>query len=42
MTTRLKIAVGAYDRTFPLMAGLVNVDGVVAEFVTAPLEEIFA
>ncbi|MCX8231884.1 MAG: ABC transporter substrate-binding protein, partial [Alphaproteobacteria bacterium] len=42
LTTRLKIAVGAYDRTLPLMAGLVGVDDVVAEYVTAPLEEIFA
>lgn len=42
LTTRLSIAVGAYDRTLPLMAGLVGIDGVDAEYVTAPLEEIFA
>ena len=42
LTSRLKIAVGAYDRTLPLMAGLIGVDDVVAEYVTAPLEEIFA
>ena len=42
LTTRLKIAVGAYDRTLPLMAGLIGIDDVVAEYVTAPLEEIFA
>lgn len=42
LTAPLKIAVGAYDRTLPLMAGLVAVDGVATEFVTAPLEEIFA
>ena len=42
LTTRLKIAVGAYDRTLALMAGLIGIDDVVAEYVTAPLEEIFA
>ena len=42
LTTRLNIAVGAYDRTLPLMAGLVDIDNVVVEYVTAPLEEIFA
>ena len=39
---RLSIAVAAYDRTLPLMAGIVPIPGVTAEFVTAPLEEIFA
>ena len=38
----MNIAVGAYDRTLPLMAGLVDIDNVVVEYVTAPLEEIFA
>lgn len=33
---------GAYDRTLPLMAGLIGIEGVVAEYVTAPLEAIFA
>ncbi len=42
MTTRLKIAVGAYDRTLPLMAGFIGIDNVAAEYVTAPLENIFA
>jgi len=42
LTRRLRIAVGAYDRTLPLMAGLVGVEGAAAEYVTAPLEEIFA
>jgi 4,5-dihydroxyphthalate decarboxylase len=45
MTTapaQLKIAVGINDRTLPLVAGLVPVAGVAPEFVTAPLEEIFA
>lgn len=39
---RLSIAVAAYDRTLPLMAGLVRIPSVAAEFVTAPLEQIFA
>ena len=42
MTRKLTVAVGAYDRTLPLMAGIVRIDGVDARFVTAPLEEIFA
>ena len=42
MSLALRIAVGAYDRTLPLMAGLVGINGVAAEYVTAPLEEIFA
>ena len=42
MTRALTVAVGAYDRTLPLMAGLVKIDGADARFVTAPLEEIFA
>ncbi len=42
MTRELTVAVGAYDRTLPLMAGLVKIDDVDARFVTAPLEEIFA
>jgi 4,5-dihydroxyphthalate decarboxylase len=42
MRRELSVAVGAYDRTLPLMAGLVRIDGVDARFVTAPLEEIFA
>lgn len=42
MTRKLTVAVGAYDRTLPLMAGLVAIESVDARFVTAPLEEIFA
>lgn len=42
MTTPLKIALAAYDRTLPLMAGLIGIEGVEADYVTAPLEEIFA
>lgn len=42
MTRELSIAVGAYDRTLPLMAGLVRFDNLDARFTTAPLEEIFA
>lgn len=42
MTRELTVAVGAYDRTLPLMAGIVKIDDVDARFVTAPLEEIFA
>lgn len=40
--TKLSIAVGMNDRTLPLVAGLVAIEGVEANFVTAPLEEIFA
>ena len=40
--TPLKIAVGVNDRTLPLLARLVSIEDVTAEFVTAPLEEIFA
>ena len=39
---KLSIAVGINDRTLPLLAGLVAIEGVKSEFVTAPLEEIFA
>lgn len=42
MAREITIAVGAYDRTLPLMAGLVRFDGIDARFTTAPLEEIFA
>ena len=42
MTRHLTVAVGAYDRTLPLMAGLVRIADADAHFVTAPLEEIFA
>jgi 4,5-dihydroxyphthalate decarboxylase len=38
----LSIAVAPYDRTLPLMAGLVSIQGVTPTYVTAPLEEIFA
>lgn len=38
----LTIAVAANDRTLPLMAGLESIEGVDAEFVTEPLEKIFA
>jgi 4,5-dihydroxyphthalate decarboxylase len=40
--TKLTIAVGVNDRTLPLLAGLVGIDDVEADYVTAPLEEIFA
>lgn len=39
---KLTIAVGVNDRTLPLLAGLVGFKDVEPEFVTAPLEEIFA
>ena len=42
MPRPLSIAVAPYDRTLPLMAGLVGIEGVTPTFVTAPLEEIFA
>jgi 4,5-dihydroxyphthalate decarboxylase len=41
-TTTVSIAVGPNDRTLPLMAGLVPVEGVDVDYVTAPLETIFA
>lgn len=39
---RLKIAVGDYDRTRPLIEGAVSVEGFDTEFATGDLEEIFA
>ena len=42
MTDAITIAVGAYDRTLPLMAGIIAVEGIEARYSTAPLEEIFA
>ena len=39
---QLTVAVGASDRTLPLMAGLVDTDGLDLSFSTAPLETIFA
>lgn len=42
LSTHLKVAVAAYDRTLPLMAGLIGIEDADAEYVTAPLEEIFA
>lgn len=36
------VGVGVYDRTLPLMAGLINIDGVAARYDVAPLEELFA
>ena len=42
MRRELKIAVGAYDRTLPLMAGLIEIEAVDARFITAPLEEFVA
>lgn len=42
MSRPLSIAVAAYDRTLPLMAGLIPIEGVTPTYVTAPLEEIFA
>ena len=41
-TTTVSIAVGPNDRTLPLMAGLVPIEGVDVDYVTAPLETIFA
>lgn len=38
----LTIAVGANDRTLPLMAGLIPFAGARAAYITAPLETIFA
>lgn len=40
--TELTIAVDPNDRTLPLMAGVVEINGVAPKFVSAPLEEIFA
>ena len=42
MSRPLSIAVAAYDRTLPLMAGLILIEGVTPTYATAPLEEIFA
>jgi 4,5-dihydroxyphthalate decarboxylase len=42
MSRPLSIAVAPYDRTLPLMAGLVAIKGATPTYVTAPLEEIFA
>jgi 4,5-dihydroxyphthalate decarboxylase len=42
MSLPLSIAVAPYDRTLPLMAGLISIKGITPTFVTAPLEEIFA
>ena len=42
MSRPLSIAVAPYDRTLPLMAGLIPIEGVTPSFATAPLEEIFA
>jgi len=42
MSRSLSIAVAPYDRTLPLMAGLVPIQNVTPTYVTAPLEEIFA
>jgi len=42
MTTTLSVGVGPNDRTLPLMAGLVDTDGLNFDFSTAPLEELFA
>lgn len=40
--TRLTVALGAYDRTLPLMAGLVAIDGADASFESPPFETLFA
>lgn len=40
--SRLTIAVGVNDRTLPLIGGLATIEGVSANYITAPLEEIFA
>ncbi len=37
-----QVGVGVYDRTLPLMAGVVDIDGVNANYDIAPLEELFA
>lgn len=42
MPLPLSVAVAPYDRTLPLMAGLIPIEGVTPTFITAPLEEIFA
>ncbi len=42
MSRPLSIAVAPYDRTLPLMAGLIPIEGVKPKYETAPLEEIFA
>lgn len=42
MSRPLSIAVAPYDRTLPLMAGLIPIEGITPTYVTAPLEEIFA
>ncbi|MBU2532378.1 MAG: ABC transporter substrate-binding protein, partial [Alphaproteobacteria bacterium] len=39
---KLTVAIGINDRTLPLLGGLTGFEGIDAEFVTAPLEEIFA
>ena len=38
----LRIGLGVYDRTLPLMAGLVRIEGVEATFDAPPLETLFA
>lgn len=38
----LRIALGAYDRTLPLMAGLVSIENVEATFESPPFETMFA
>lgn len=42
LNPNLTIAMGVNDRVLPLMAGLVEMQGVSPRFITAPLEEIFA
>lgn len=41
LSRKLRIALGVYDRTLPLIAGLTTVEGVQTEFVCEPLESIF-
>ncbi|MEJ8570731.1 ABC transporter substrate-binding protein [Microbaculum marinum] len=41
MPDKLSIALGVYDRTLPLIAGLTPIEGVESTFVCDPLESIF-
>ncbi|MET0429942.1 MAG: PhnD/SsuA/transferrin family substrate-binding protein [Microvirga sp.] len=41
MTQELSVGCGAYDRTWPLIAGIVRIDGVSLDWKVLPTEEIF-
>lgn len=41
MSTRLSLACGPYDRTFPLVDGRVRVEGIDLSAVALPVEEVF-